>query len=844
LSYSNYSQLNSNNSEEKLSGIVKRVTFHSPQTGWSVLKITPFNNSFEEVAVTIYQSKVFAGASVDFYGSWVNNPKYGMQFKADKIVEKKPASVNALEKYLGSGLIKGVGPKTAKAIVKHFKNQTLEIFDKNIQKLTQVPGIAKQKLEMIQKGWLEHTEIKEVMMFLQSYGISTLFAVKIFKIYGQKAIEIVSQNPYKLAQDVYGIGFFSADKIALNLGFEEKSEVRIKAGIEQVLASSRENGHCYLTLEQIQKELIKLLQLEVSDLVLDLLDKMEKESQIKVRILEQKIDFSSSNLNSEFQTKTEKCYYSPSIYYDENFVAQKILDLNKKNIKIDQKKWQKWLETFCKKQQIELSEEQKFAVLGIIKESFSVLTGSAGCGKTTTVKVLVQLILAMNKKVILAAPTGRAAQRMMEVIGLEAKTIHRLLEWQPQSSDFKGGFKKNEQDNLNTDFLILDETSMLDIHLSSSLLRAISAKTQVLFIGDYNQLPAVGAGNVLKDLILSKVLKCFNLTKIFRQAKDSLIIKYAHQINNGQTPLIDSPFAKAKIWQNNVDCMFIDSEEITKEQLVFLQKVKTKFRELSNQNQISTIDFGKNFLESESFFVPDKFKHIDFEKLTQTDSLALELRTMLKKVPVYSSLNYNLTATKMIELLVSQYIPKYRGKMEIQILSPMIRGSLGTINLNKIIQNSVNPQSQNKTQITFGEKIFRVGDRIIQKKNNYDLDIFNGDIGKIVEINNQEMLLTAEFGVDLNSKKTVIFEKDSLTEIDLAYAITIHKSQGSEFEAVILPITTQHFNMLFRNLLYTGITRGKKLVILVGSRKALSLAVKNIDVSKRQTALARLLGKI
>ena len=872
MSYSDYKP---EQNSQKLSGIVKRVTFHSEQSGWSVLKINPFDQSFEEVAVTIYQSKVFAGASVDFYGSWVNNPKYGMQFKADKIVEKKPASILGLEKYLGSGLIKGVGPKTAKAIVKHFKNQTLEIFDKQIDRLTEVPGIARQKLEMIQKGWTEHQEIKEVMMFLQTHNISTLFAVKIFKLYGQKAIQIVSENPYKLAEDIYGIGFFSADKVALSLGFEPKSEVRIKAAISQVLAESRESGHCYLTLEQIQQNTCKLLELSILEEVRTLLDKMEENNEVKVRSLEGNVDLrqnsnltknsnqvSNSTQNSEPQL--QKCYYSPSIYFDENFVAKKVLELSKNSPKINQKDVQTWINSFCLKHKIDLSDEQKNAVLGIIGQNFSILTGGAGCGKTTTVKVLVKFLLFNHKKVLLAAPTGRAAQRMMEVIGLEAKTIHRLLEWQPQI----GGFKKNQNETLDMDFLILDETSMLDVHLAASVLKAISPKTQVLFIGDYNQLPAVGAGNILKDLILSGVLACFNLTKIFRQAQSSSIIQFAHQINKGQTPLILSPFAKPEIWKNGLDCMFVDSEEITKEQLHFVQKVRRSLEgkkvDLSqNSTSSQTLNLQQNsnsenstqtsnptqnsdsqaiFFDSENLFIPEKFRHINLEKLVETSSTAEELQQILKKVHPWSSLNYNLTATEILNLLYTQYIPKYHGKMEIQILSPMTRGSLGTMNLNKIIQNSSNPTSPSKAEIRLGEKVLRVGDRIIQKRNNYDLDVYNGDIGKIIEIDNQEMLVTVEYNLgQKKGGKIVMYEKDSLSEIDLAYAITIHKSQGSEFEAVILPITTQHFNMLFRNLLYTGITRGKKLVIFVGSRRALSLAVKNIDVSKRQTALRQLL---
>ncbi|HWY78998.1 MAG TPA: AAA family ATPase [Candidatus Sulfotelmatobacter sp.] len=815
------------NTVEKLSGIVKRITFHSIETGWTVLKINPFDQPLLEKTVVVHQSKVFAGATIDFYGNWTYHPKFGEQFKATKAVELKPATANALEKYLGSGLIKGVGPITAKAIVQHFGKDTLEVFDKKISRLMEVPNIAEKKLEMISNAWEEHKDIKDVMMFLQEYDISTLFSTKIYKTYGKEAISIVSENPYKLAEDIYGIGFFSADQVAINMGLGEQSEQRIQAAIDHVLASGREEGHCYLTKEQVIKQVNELLTLQIANLIEVMLDKMEVEDKVKIRLL----------LVKEGAVQT-KCYYSHSIYFDEEYLAKKVKALVRKKILVDTERANKWISLFCEKKKIAVSIEQQEAIIGVIQNSFSILTGGPGVGKTTTTKVLVQLLLAMKKQVLLASPTGRASQRMTEVIGIQAKTIHRLLEWQAS----QGGFKKNDENPLKTDFLIIDESSMLDVHLAAALLRAVSSATQVLFIGDKDQLPAVGAGNVFGDLIDSKAVSVFHLTKIFRQAEASFIIRYAHEINKGTVPQILSPMANQKAWEQKIDCLFLDSEEATQEQLHFIKRVK-------KMADIPKVAINKNEEEQKQqmngeeyeFTIPDKFRHVDIEKLAKTKTHIEELKEVLEKLHPWSTLRYGMNASETIQRLYSQTIPKFFGKeVEIQILSPMTKGSLGTVALNKLIQETINSAKHGVSQIQLGERMFRVGDRIIQRRNNYDLAVFNGDIGKIIDIDNEEMKITVQFPMGLETK-SVTFEKEALSEIDLAYAITIHKSQGSEFEAIIIPITTQHFNMLFRNLIYTGLTRGKKLVVFVGSRKALAMAAKNNKTVIRQTALQQLL---
>ncbi len=817
--------------EETVRGIVDRVTYHNSDNGFSILRVFPFTNPQQLETIVVHQTKVFAGATMEFSGAWTTHPQYGRQFQATKAVEKKPATSAALEKYLGSGLIKGVGPKTAKSIVGHFGKQTLDVFEDEIERLTEVPGIALKKLEMISAAWIEHRAIREVMMFLQTHGISTLFAVRIYKQYGDKAIPYVTEDPYRLANDFYGIGFFSADKVALSIGLATDSPQRIMAGIKHVLAASRDFGHCYLTESQIGVQVKELLQLDLGNRLIGLLGQMEHEGQLMVR------QIASTN------GVTESCYYSKSLYYDELYVAKKVAGFGNPP-KIDKGRVEKWITRYCDVKNISLSDEQAAAVNNIACEKFSILTGGPGCGKTTTTLVIVKLLEAMQLKVLLAAPTGRAAQRMSEVIGQDAKTIHRLLEWQ------QGKFKKNEDEPLDVDFLIVDECSMLDINLTASLLKAVPDRSQVLFIGDADQLPSVGAGNVLKDMIISGKVPCFQLTKIFRQAQESLIIQYAHQINSGEMPYIDSPFKKPELWRNKIDCLFIDSEEATKDQLSFIGKVKRFHDRKSADHQGVAFDNDFNLYEFRTneplipyeteFVIPKKFQHVNLDDVYKAETKVDELLAVLKKVHPWSSLRYGLAASDIVSKLYLEWIPKYFGKnCEIQILSPMTRGSLGTVSLNSMIQESANPFTPGKSQLKVGERIFRVGDRVIHRRNNYDLGVFNGDIGTIKEIDNEELTCVISFFPD---NRDVFYQKDDIVELDLAYAITIHKSQGSEFEAVIIPVLTQHFKMLFRNLIYTGLTRARKLAVFVGTRKALAMAVQNQDTSQRQTALKELIG--
>ena len=813
---------------EKIRGIVERITYHNADTGWSVLKVKLFDSFGEETTVTVHQMRVFAGATMEFSGNWTTHARFGRQFKAHTANELKPASAGALEKYLGSGLIKGVGPKTARKIVRHFGKETLDIFSNNIERLTEVPGIAQKKLAAITTAWQEHQALRDVMIFLQSHGISTLFAVRIFKQYGDDAIALVSENPYRLASDFYGIGFFTADRVGLSIGFPEDSPVRITAGIRHVLAASREQGHCYLTLEQIVSGVTDLLSQHVESKIPGFLQQMEQDGDFRVRTLVGK------------DGKALRCYYAKSLYYDEKYVAERLAAMVRP-LSLDVERAKQWLARYSTRIKLELSEEQARAVLSIAGCQCAVLTGGPGCGKTTTTKTLVALFQAVGRSVLLAAPTGRAAQRMGEVIGMEAKTIHRLLEFQGT------GFKRNEENPLKCDVLILDECSMLDITLTATLLRAVASDTAVVFIGDADQLPSVGAGNVLCDMIASGSIPCSTLTTIYRQASESKIITYAHQINQGEVPRIDSPFKNPEVWKA-VDCFFVDSEQATQAQLRFIRRVKEKFRTIE-QREESGVDVAR-FYETESvengrtctyrdMEIPEQFSHVNLQNLVTAEKGAGELSAVLKKIHPWSSLFYGLTAEDVVRRLYTEWIPKYYGiDCEIQVLCPMIRGSMGTAALNTMLQAAVNPRRPGRAEIIVGERVFRVGDRVIHRRNNYDLGVFNGDIGQITAVENNALTLVVRFFQD---GREVEYQREQITELESAYAITIHKSQGSEFEVIIIPVLTQHYRMLFRNLLYTGITRARKLAVFVGTRRALAMGIATQDSGRRQTALCQLL---
>jgi exodeoxyribonuclease V alpha subunit len=628
------------------------------------------------------------------------------------------------------------------------------------------------------------------------------------------------------------------------MGFEKDGIPRIEAGIKHVLAAARDNGHCYLLESQITKNTQELLETGTSEQITGILLSLIAANEIKKRIL------------SDENGRQVSAYYSNSIFFDEQYVARRVKEWITQPVAVDQTRINNWLERYCRNQRIVLSDEQQASVAGIAGKSFSILTGGPGCGKTTTTRVLVKLLQAMQKRVVLAAPTGRASQRMSEVIEYEAKTIHRLLEWAPG----KNGFKKGEDDPLQLDWLIIDECSMLDINLAAALLKAVPQHAQVLFIGDPDQLPSVGAGNVLQDLLQAARVPSFWLTRVFRQAEESMIIRFAHQINKGQIPRIESPFHKPDLWKEKAGCIFIDADEATQEQLQFLGRAKAAIRHTITTGEQQVMQSGEKLtgvmkreddtlmidsllvqeftdpseVHAPIFNIPEKFKHVDLLKVHQARGNIEELKTLIKSIHPWSALHHGVTGLDMVLRLYTRSIPEYFGKdIEIQILSPQVRGSLGTLSLNQSIQQAVNPEQPGKKQIKIGDRVYRIGDRVIQTRNNYDLGVFNGDIGRITEIDLQDFSCLIQFGKQV----PIAYAREDLTEISLAYGITIHKSQGSEFDAVIIPVATQHFKKLFRNLIYTGLTRAKQLCVFVGSRKALSMAVKQMDNRKRQTAL-------
>lgn len=879
---------------ERLAGVVERITFQSPQTGWTVLKVAPFDAPHTRVTVTLHQVAVFAGATMEFHGNWVVHPRHGEQFECREALERKPASAAALERYLGSGLIRGVGPATARKIVKHFGAETLTVFDGPIERLVEVRGIAERKLAAITSSWAEHRSVRDVMLFLQEHGVSTLFAVRIFKRYGDAAIAQVRADPYALARDIYGIGFFSADRIAASLGFAPDGPPRLDAAIRHVLAASRERGHCYLLRQQVVDECVALLEpaepATVRETLAARLDGLVTAREVATRCLPAEPTAASPGSTDVAAAAGERAsvvaYYAPSIFRAESTVARSIAARLGERDDVDPVRVARWLDAHAARAGLALSDEQRAAVAGIARQRFSILTGGPGCGKTTTLRTLVRLLAAMGRIVTLAAPTGRAAQRMAEVVGLEARTAHRWLEWDP----VRGAFRRNADNPLPTQFLVMDETSMLDVVVAAALLDAVPAAAQVLLIGDPHQLPAVGPGAVLADLLASNRVPRHCLTQVFRQAAASCIVRHAHEIDRGSVPDPPSPLADPSVWDRGIDCLFLDAEQATAAELAFIRRAKlvlvrtlasAKPTRLESDGRVLgtlVVDAAASATSpgplprtdpagggrisvrvrsgeadatdtqdtNEVFSIPKRFLHVDLEALSRSDHELEEIKLVLRRIHPSSTLHHGLSLSAAVERLYTKTIPERLGNAaEIQILAPMNRGSVGADALNETIQRAVNPERDVAAQLRLGQRTLRVGDRVIQRRNDYDLGVFNGDIGRIVAID--AIALRAEVsypGGPDGAPRMVAYERDALAELGLAYAITIHKAQGSEFEAVILPLVSQHHTMLFRDLVYTGLTRARRLAIFVGSRGALARAVANIDPRKRQTALTVVLDDL
>ena len=715
-----------------LQGQIERITYTNDENGYTIAKIKVQGHR-DLVTVVGNLMVPTPGEIIKMYGEWVNHPKYGEQFKVDSYKSLVPASVYGIQKYLGSGLIKGIGPVMARRIVERFGKRTLDVIEKEIEKLAEVDGIGEKRIGMIQQAWEEQKEIREVMIFLQTHGVGSGYATKIFKQYGNRSIMVVKENPYRLATDIFGIGFLTADRIAEKLGFSRDSELRAEAGILYVLNQLADEGHVYYPYKPLVQKCQEILGVD-QEVIVKAMSVIAESRMIVIDDLKKDVDDFREN---------NKAVYLAKFYLSETSIVTRMKNLihTPKSIRnIDFDKAIEWVQRHLP---ITLAEKQLEAIKCAVENKVMIITGGPGTGKTTIINAILKIFSGISVKIMLAAPTGRAAKRMSEATGHEAKTIHRMLEYSIQ----KGGFQKNELSPLNCDLMIIDEASMIDTILMHHLLKAIPPGTTFILVGDVNQLPSVGAGNVLKDIIASNEIPVVELNEIFRQAKESLIIVNAHRINSGLLPSFKSSGQKLN------DFYFIEQEDPEEVLRIILELTKER--------------------------IPRRF---GFDPVD-----------------------------------------------DIQVLTPMHKGIVGAGNLNGELQNALNPIEDGIIQ---GGRNFKVQDKVMQVKNNYDKEVFNGDIGRITRIDPDDQEVTISF-----DEREVPYDYTDLDEIILAYAVSVHKSQGSEYPAVIMPILTQHFVLLQRNLVYTAVTRGRNLVVMVGTMKALAIGVKNDKTQKRYTYL-------
>jgi exodeoxyribonuclease V alpha subunit len=714
----------------EIKGQIERITYHNEENSYTIAKMKIGGRQDLVTAVGNLLS-VSAGEVLKLKGEWHNHPKFGEQFKIISYESVVPATVKGIEKYLGSGLIKGIGPVMANRLVTKFGMETLNVIETETRRLCEVEGIGDKRIGMIKKAWDDQKEIRDVMVFLQGHGVSPAYAAKIYKKYAKASVAVVQQNPYKLATDIFGIGFITADKIAGNLGISKESLIRAEAGILYVLHQLSDEGHVYYPYEPLVEECKKILGVE-RDTIVKAFGKISFEKKIVIE-----------DLNKEDIKENNKAVYLAKFHLCEVGIAARLQDLirfPKKLKAFDREKALQWVQGELK---IQLAENQKQAVKEAIEKKVMVVTGGPGTGKTTIINSIIKIYGRLGQRVLLSAPTGRAAKRMAEATGHESKTIHRLLEFSPKEGDFK----RDENNPLDADLIVIDETSMVDIVLMYQFLKAVPKDATLILVGDVDQLPSVGAGSVLKDIIDSGCIPTVMLNEIFRQAKESLIIVNAHRVNNGQMPIMEGSGDSLQ------DFYFFIIEEP--------EKVAEKIIELCKEK------------------IPQKFG--------------------------------------------------YRSIDDIQVLTPMHRGLVGASNLNTELQKHLNSSTD---ELVRGGLVLKVGDKVMQIRNNYDKEVFNGDIGRINKIDREEQEIIVNY-----DGRMVSYEYSELDEIVLAYAVSVHKSQGSEYPVVVMPVLTQHYMLLQRNLLYTGITRGKKLVVLVGTNKAVAIAIKNNKPQKRYTLL-------
>ncbi len=734
---------------EHLRCVVERITYQNAENGYSVIKCRAKGFS-DLVTVVGSMPDVHVGSVLYLGGQWRVDAKYGRQFAMESFEETLPATVFGIEKYLGSGLIKGIGPKFAKKIVQEFGKDTLDVIEEDPDSLIRVPGIGKLRVERIKKGWEEQKEIKNIMLFLQSHDVSTSHATKIYKTYGNDSIKVVQENPYRLADDIWGIGFKTADTIAEKMGFDHEKYVRLRSGILYTLNKLSEDGHCYATRDQLLKTGAELLSVEENILSITL-DEMVRTEDVMIETIP---ETSAAQTEAASQPQQpEKAIYLPPFWFSEAGTVKRLKAIlqNPEGIRIST---DGLAERISKKTRMQYDEIQMQAILTAVQSKFLVLTGGPGTGKTTTTLGIITAFREAGAKILLAAPTGRAAKRLSEATHMEAKTIHRLLEVKPPE-----GYQKNEENPLEGDVLIVDECSMIDIMLMYNMLKAVPDTMTVILVGDIDQLPSVGAGNVLRDIIDSGCFSVVRLTRIFRQAQTSRIIMNAHRVNAGKMPDIRGG--------RQSDFFFMDMEE----------------------NRINPHADD-----------PDNFPPAD-------------------------------EAAKIIVDLVKTKLSRYyrTPSSEIQVLTPMQRGVVGAANLNQVLQEALNPDGAGLRR---GGYVFRTRDKVMQIRNNYDKEVFNGDIGVVTQVDLEERNLAVDF-----DGRSVVYDVSELDELVLAYATTIHKSQGSEYPIVVMPVMMNHYVMLQRNLIYTGITRAKKVLVLVGTKKALAYAVHHVTVTERNTLL-------
>jgi len=760
---------------ETLRGTIERITFHNEENGYTVAQLAPDGQSYT-VAVIGNMLGINVGESVELGGAWMAHPQYGRQFKAETIRTILPATIAGLEKYLGSGLIKGIGPVTAKRIVRKFGLETLQVIEEKPQRLHEVLGVGRKRVDLITRAWAEQQKIKEVMLFLQSHGVSTGLAVKIYKAYGDDAIEIVQNDPYRLARDIFGIGFITADKIARAIGIAHDAPERVAAGVAYVLSEAADEGNVYLPTAELTRQAGEMLGV-AEGLVTQGIASLAEEAQVRVE---------GNEPTAPLHLAEERPVYLIPFYYGEVGVAnrlRRLAEASEDRLALFRRfDWPAAFAALQAQDHRALTPRQMEAVQAALTHRVTVLTGGPGTGKTTTVRSIIRLAEAAGVKTVLASPTGRAAKRLSEAAGRPAKTIHRLLEVKP-AEGFK--FSRNEENPLEADLVIVDEASMLDLILTNNLLKAIPPGAHLLLVGDVDQLPSVGAGNVLNDVIEaveqgtgirsqgsgvrdqgsvngrspdSRLLTpdacaVVRLDTIFRQEEGSFIITNAHRINRGEMPILD------------------------------------------NRNAL------------------------DFFLFREEDPLK---------------------AADLVVELVQERIPRKFGfkPEDIQVLSPMHRGEVGVAALNARLQSTLNPGGPQTTERLVGGRVFRSGDRVMQIRNNYDKDVFNGDMGRVAGIDLEDQVLSVSM-----DGHTVAYDFLELDELVHAYAISIHKAQGSEFPVIVAPLLTTHYMMLQRNLLYTAVTRAQKLVVLVGSPRAIGIAVKADRAKERFSGLAERLGK-